>query len=465
MTSLPPRTLVETAPPTQTAARRTWQIGALTYTLGGLALLFVWLLGGDLALNVRDRSIPPVMQVMFRRFGASDMMTGLIFSSLPGILNMILGPIVAYRSDRLRSRWGRRIPFMIIPVPFIMLSTVGLAFAPQLGEMLDHALGAWSPGTANASLIVMAISWTVFEVGSITTYAVFGAFMTDVVPQSVMGVFFGLYRAIGLLVGMAFYYNVLGQAQAHYSWIFLSVGAIYGVAFTLMCLKVREGPPPEHIGLPAERPGLFSAITTYFREGFGNPYYIWVFVATILGSLCSGVFNLYTLFYSASLGMSDATVGHYITFSYFVSFVLSIPLGLAADRYHPLRLSMALLALYGVVMAGAGFLVHSPGGFGIALFAHTVISGSMTTAWASMTQRLLPRGNFAVISSAGGLLGSIVGIFFAPCIGYFLDAMHHEYRYTFFINAELTLGAFLAYFAVYRRFMAMGGPKNYVPPE
>jgi MFS family permease len=464
MTSVPQRKTVEDTLQ-RSPAPKLWRVGTLTYTAGGLALLFLCLIGGDLALNVRDRSIPPVMQVMFRKFGASDTLTAFIFASLPGILNMVLGPIVAYRSDRLRSRWGRRIPFMIVPVPFIMLATVGLAFAPQLGEMLNHALGAWSPGTVDASLIVMAVSWTVFEVGSITTYAVFGAFMIDVVPQSVMGLFFGLYRAIGLLVGIAFYFNVLGQAQAHYSWIFLGVGAIYGVAFTLMCLKVREGKLPEHIGLPTERPGLFSAIATYFREGFGNPYYICIFVATILGSLCSGVYTQYSLYYSASLGMSDTSFGHYVAFSYFISFFLSVPLGLAADRYHPLRLTMMLLLLYGVVMAGAGFLVRNPGGFGIALVAHTVISGSMSTAWASMTQRLLPRGNFAVICSAGGLLGSIVGIFFMPCIGMFLDATHHEYRYTFFINAELTLGAFLAYFAVYRRFMALGGTKNYVPPE
>jgi MFS family permease len=116
-------------------------------------------------------------------------------------------------------------------------------------------------------------------------------------------------------------------------------------------------------------------------------------------------------------------------------------------------------------MFEGGFLVHNQAGFIVAFFAHTVISGSLFTAWASLTQRLLPRGNFAVINSAGGILGSITGIFFAPIVGRFLDMTHHDYHYTFFINAELTLATLIAFYAVHRRFMALGGPKNYVAPE
>ena len=442
-----------------------WRAGTLTYTAAGLVLLFLWLLGGDFALAVRDRAIPPVMQVMFKKFGASDMITGVIFSSIPAILGMIIGPIVAYKSDRLHSRWGRRIPFMIVPVPLIVLATVGLAFAPQIGEWLDHALGSSSPGPHVSSLIAMSVCWAVYEVGCIVTYAVFGAFMADVVPQSVVGLFFGLYRAVSLLAGMAFFRNVFGQAQAHYSWIFLGAGAIYAVAFTVMCCMVKEGKAPPAAEPEGAHPNVFGAIKTYFSEGFGNPYYLWFFAATILGGQCASAFNLFAIYYSEGIGMSDTDYGYCIYVSYFISLFLSVPLGLAADRYHPLRLSMAMLALYGVVMAGAGFLVRNPAGFSVALIAHTVISGSLFTAWASLSQRLLPRGNFAVISSAGGILGSITGIFFAPVVGQFLDFMHHDYRLTFFINAELTFGTLVAFYIVHRRFMALGGVKNYVAPE
>ena len=48
-------------------------------------------------------------------------------------------------SDRHRGRWGRRIPFLLIPTPIIVLSVVGLAFSPLLGRHLHSALGASSP--------------------------------------------------------------------------------------------------------------------------------------------------------------------------------------------------------------------------------------------------------------------------------------------------------------------------------
>ena len=51
---------------------KTWTVGTLTYTAGGLALLFFWLLLGDFALNLRDRSVGPVVQLFLKREGASD---------------------------------------------------------------------------------------------------------------------------------------------------------------------------------------------------------------------------------------------------------------------------------------------------------------------------------------------------------------------------------------------------------
>jgi len=467
MTSAPLKEPVERMPRDNPGSPRRWQVGTLSYTAGGLAVLFLWLIGGDLALNVRDRAIPPVMQVMFKMFNASDTVTGLVFASIPAALNLIVAPVVAFKSDRLRSRWGRRVPFMLIPVPFIVLATFGLGYAPQLGRWISDMLGTHSPGQNASSLVAMSICWTTFEVGSITTYAVFGAFMADVVPQAVMGLFFGLFRAVGLLAGITFYFDVLSEAQQHYTSIFLITGAIYAVAFTAMCLGVKEGRlPPDDPGQP-KHPGWVASLKIYFREGYCNPYYLIFFAAMILCAQCGSAFNLYAIYYSENigLGVSNGAYGRCVALSYAVSFFLSIPLGLAADRYHPLRLSMAILLLYAVVMAGAGFLVRNSASFALALVAHTIISGSLATSTASLTQRLLPRGNFAVLNSACGVLGSIVGIFFAPFVGRLLDSTHHDYRYTFFVNAGVTAATFIVFVLVHQRFMALGGPRHYVAPE
>jgi hypothetical protein len=43
---------------------KTWAVGTLTYTAGGLAVLFLWLLFGDFAWNIKQRAVDPVAQLL-----------------------------------------------------------------------------------------------------------------------------------------------------------------------------------------------------------------------------------------------------------------------------------------------------------------------------------------------------------------------------------------------------------------
>ena len=152
------------------------------------------------------------------------MVTGLIFSSLPAALGMIIGPVISFKSDRLRSRWGRRIPFLIAPVPLIVVSTVGLALCPVFGVHLSHFLGPYSPGVNGSVVILMGIFWVMFEISIIISYAVFGGMINDVVPQEVVGRFFGLFRAVSLIAGILFFFNVMARRRNISSRFFSASG-------------------------------------------------------------------------------------------------------------------------------------------------------------------------------------------------------------------------------------------------
>jgi len=443
---------------------RTWQVGTLTYTRGGLARLFLWLLGGDFSCALRDRAVGPVLQLLFRRFGASDMTTGLIFSSLPNALGMILNPIVSYQSDRLRTRWGRRIPFLLVPLPFSVLSLAGLAFGPQFGAGLDHALGSFSPGLNGCTVLAMGAAWTIYDIANVIMGSVFGGLVNDVVPGEIVGRFFGLFRAVSLFAGILFFFDVKDGAETHYTWILLGVAAFYGIGGALVCLFVKEGtypPPPASSG----GPGVFRAVKTYFRESFGNSYYLWFFAAGALGITANLPFNMFALFYAKALGMDLDVYFKLLALTYVISLVLSYPLGALADRVHPLRLSAGAIALYAVVMALGWFLVRDRWSFAIALVAHGVIVGSYVTASSSLGQRMLPRDRFAEIASAGGIVSSVASLLLAPLFGSFLDFMHHEYRYTFLGGVVLSLAALGAFLVLYRQFLGLGGPDHYAAPE
>jgi MFS family permease len=444
---------------------RTWQVGTLTYSLGGLTALFCWLLWGDLAWSVRDRAIPGVMQLLFGRFGASDFTVGVLFASLPAALGVIIGPVVGYNSDRLRTRLGRRIPFLIGTTPFVVLAVAALAFSPQLGGQLHRFLGPHSPGLNPCVLIVLGFLWTVFEVALITASSVFGALINDVVPQEILGRFFGLMRAVSLVVGIVFSFWLMGEAKAHFALIFLGVAVIYGAGFTLMCFRVREGeyPPPPRVPGGAQNP--LAAIRAYFKDGFGHSYYLWYFAATILSGMATGPVNVYSVFYAQAVSMSMADYGKCLGVTYVFSLCLSYPLGVLTDRFHPLRLSILVLILYVGAMAYGFLCVHDARVFGIALVLHGVAAGTFGTVSASLSQRLLPRAKYAEIGSAGGILGSLAGIGMPPLLGTFLDYTHHDYRYTFLAGLVLAAAAVVAYLILYRRFLALGGPAHYRAPE
>jgi len=455
-----------TAAPPPTAPR--WHAGTLAYTTGGLALLFFWLLWGDFAWSMRERIVPPAIQLLFKRFGASDMIVGLLFSSLPAAIGLVVGPLVGYRSDRLRSRWGRRIPFLALPTPFIVLSLVGMAFAPRIGESLHGLSGLFarnSAGGAAATLVVLALFWTLFELACVTAQSVFYALINDVVPEAVVGRFFGLFRAFSLVAGIAVNFWLMERVEDHFAPIFLGVALLYGAGFTLMCLKVKEGayppPPPEGEG----RGRAPSAIQAYFRDSFSHPYYLVFYATAILGALALMPLNLYSVFYAKSLGIGMPYYFKCLAATYAISLVLAYPLGALADRLHPLRLTLAVIALYALVMAGGLLAVGGKGSFTAVLIVHGVLAGAFFTASASLPQRLLPRAKFAELNSACGVLSSLATMVLAPVLGVFLDHTHHAYRHVFHAGFLLALAALACGWALHRRFLAFGGPDRYRAPE
>ena len=75
-----------TAPPTSDPAPpKLWTVGTLTYTSAGLALLFSWLLWGDFAWSMKERSVTTVVQLLLKKFGSSDKLAGLFMGTLPGL--------------------------------------------------------------------------------------------------------------------------------------------------------------------------------------------------------------------------------------------------------------------------------------------------------------------------------------------------------------------------------------------
>lgn len=441
---------------------RQWRAGTLVYTTGGLVVLFLWLLWGDFAWTLKQRAVDPVAQLLLKRHQASDLLIGLLVGSLPNALGMLLGPVIGVWSDRHRGRWGRRIPFLLVPTPFAALAMVGVAYSPALGRALHGALGASSPGDHACVLLMFTVFWLIFEALTTVSNNVLGALINDVVPPEMLGRFFGMFRAVGLLAGIIFNVFLMGKAEVLFREIFIALAIVYAVGFTLMCLKVKEGAYPAP---PPKPPHPWAGMITYMRECYGHPYYLRVFIAMSLAGLALGPVNSFSVLYARQLGVSMETYGYYQAFFFTCSILLSYVIGFFADKFHPLRMAIGAMIVYGAVMLFGGFLIKDPNSFGIFFVLHGVLSGVYFTSAASLGQRLFPRERFAQFASAGGILGGIFFIIMPTALGAFLDASGHQYRYSFLLASIIAAVASLALWHVHGRFMRLGGPKGYVAPE
>ncbi len=426
---------------------RKWSIGTLTYSFSGIVTLFSLLLLGDFANSIKGRSVFQLVQLMFKTYGASDFLNTLMIVSLPCVLGLVLGPVVSVHSDRCRSRWGRRIPYLALTTPVAALAIAGFAYSPAIGR----TVAGWIGVAENPVILwTLGIFWGVFEVATVISGAIFGALVNDVVPHPLLGRFYGLFRIVSLLCGILFNFWFLGFAATHSKILFLSVAVVYGVGFMYMCLKVREGeyPPPEK----SERRGVFAAIATYCRECYSKPYYLLIYCFGTAMALAISPVNSFSMFYAQDLQIDMDIYGKFLAVTYMISFVLSYFLGALADRIHPLRASILFMGLYAVMGIVSSFCIRDTASYGIAFVAHGVLAGGYLTVSASLFQRLLPRAQFAQFSSAGGLISGIAMILLVPLIGKFLDWTGHQYQYTYLLGGLIALLSVVLGCVLYRQF-------------
>ncbi|XHR31127.1 MAG: MFS transporter [Chthoniobacteraceae bacterium] len=446
--------------------KKLWTVGTLTYTTAGILTLFCWLLWGDFVWSIKERAAPPLMQILFKSHGAPDTLVGFLIGSVPSVIGMILGPVISYKSDRHRGRWGRRIPYLFAPTPVAVISMVGLAYCPQIAAVFHAMLGSYSPGLNSTILILYSILWTLFAGASTIVNAVFGGLINDVVPESMLGRFFGAFRAISLVAGILFSYWMMGKIESHSLVIFLGLGLLYGIAFSVMCLKVKEGEyPPPPVAEENALTGVFGATKTYFLESFGNGYYCWFFVSFALSLMALVPVNLFNVYFAQSVGMSMDTFGKLMAVAFLLSLIAAYPLGVLVDRFHPLQVSLVTLVIYTGVSLWGGFFSHNSLTLGIVLVPQCFLAGVWLTATASLQQRLFPKNRFAQFSSAAGIVSSLGCIIISPIMGSILDYTGHTYRHIFLVSSVLSFAALLTGLIVYRRFLLLGGTTGYKAPE
>lgn len=265
-----------------------------------------WLLGfGFFSISITWALYNAFIPFFLENYVQSIAVVGFLMT-IDNYFALFLQPWIGNRSDRTRTRYGRRIPYLLVGMPFAAIFTAIIPFHTGLFTLLLF-------------MILMNLSMSLYRSPTI-------ALMPDITPEN------GRTKANGIInfmggVGSIIAFGVGSMLyDLHRSAPFIAAGIV-----TLICLLVvsrsikeeRDGVNSEETRIPRislksqlDRPTLFLLAAIFF----------W-FVSY------QGVETLFTLYGKNYLGLSEKASAFSLTF-FSVAFVLfAIPSGLLGKRF------------------------------------------------------------------------------------------------------------------------------------
>jgi len=458
-----------------------YKVGTLTYTKIGLLTVSLLLLGGDFCFTLMEAVVPSILPLKFNALGAPNWALGLIVTTIPNLMNMVINPVISFRSDRFRSKWGRRIPFLAGSMPFLVLFLVLLGCSEQISRWVRTALLGGGSSEMTVMLVVIGTFMVCFQFFNLFVTSVYYYLFNDVVPQAFLARFMALFKMVSIGAWSFYNFFVLKYANTHMTEIFLAAGLLYLVAFSVMCWKVKEGeypPAPSNVG---DQTGILADMRTYARECFTHRFYWLFFLANAFSAMGWGVTGTYEVLIAIKVvGMDLTLFGEVAGICGIVSIVLLYPAGMIADRFHPLRVFIAgwsLTLFFTPIMIAFLFFRHlfsTPDAIRIWI-ALLVIAGPLRLLAAAsempMFMRLLPKERYGQFCSANSMIRSIMFTIGGIACGAFLDLSksfggNPDDCYRFvpvwnFVFLLFTVGSLLL---LHREWKRLGGLHSFQPP-
>jgi hypothetical protein len=460
-----------------------YRIGTLSYTKHGLFMLFAYLLWGDFCFTLMEQVFPSVTPLTMGNLGARNILVGLVITTIPYILNAVVCPWVSFKSDRHRSKRGRRIPFLLFPTPFVALFLVLIGLSPDIGRFLARTI-LHSTHISQTAIVLglIATLGVAYQYFNMFVNSVYYYLFNDVVPEKFLSRFMASFRLVGTLAGATFNYFIFRYAETQMKWIFIGCGVLYFVAFMVMGLRVKEGeypPPPDYVD---GKDSVLSGIKTYFAECFKHKFYWYFFAGTAAADLIACAYPFLLLMDRKSLGLTTAQMGQILASAQLVTAALIFPAGWLADRKHPLQIQLYATSVLVVVSPLSliylfrSFTPHQA--FKMEFAIQMILIPAQAIYVVSnlpMYMRVLPSDRFGQFCSAQAMFRSIVGICCGMLAGGFLDLMnkvcrhfgrptYYYYRFTPIWTISCWLVSLILLSRVYSMWKQYGGIENYVPP-
>ena len=322
-----------------------------------------------------------------------------IIPAIGAALSLVATPIAGALSDRSRSRFGRRRPFMIVgtAINIVFLLALGLFSAGTL-IYFTFAGVHW-----NTMMGVFLLCYLGVQLGNNWAGGPYAGLIPDVVPEDQRGAASGwlaLMTALGFLMGAVAAGRLAGagtyENPTNYMWIYGLIAAVLAVFLVITVVGVRERPLAAHAG--PFRAGEFARSFLLRGAEYRDFYYV-LFTRALVTMGIYSVFTFFQFFLRDVIRVDDPP----LQTSYLIAIIIGagIPTSLVAgklsDRYgrKPLvYVSGGLMALASVIFIVVGmhpslsFMFWVGALFGIGYGAYQAVD------WA-LAIDVLPKGESA----------------------------------------------------------------------
>lgn len=236
------------------------------------------------------------------------------------IYNAVNNPIVGYLSDRTKSSWGRRIPYILFgTIPYALFFMM-LFLAPFKGDSQPVLLLAWFIG----ALFLYETTATLVQTAY---YSLLPEMFSDYKERTSVAVRMNIFMTIGLILGAALPITLAGIFGWPVMGIILAVVTVIAMIFSLQGMFERR------ISLEGVKIPFIEAI----KATFVNRSFITIVIAQTMRHFATSVAASGLAFYTKySLGVDPASSSIILATIFVVSAAALYPWKLfLANRFEP----------------------------------------------------------------------------------------------------------------------------------
>ncbi len=403
-----------------------FSVGTLKYTGWGMVVVFLWLFWGDMVFQLSESVFPNSIGLQLDRLDVPKEWIGYLTRTAGAMIGMVMVPVIGFRSDRTRSRWGRRIPYIWWTIIPVSVSLAALGFTDDIGAWIRASDWPARLGIKPITMIIAVVGTMIllFTVSNMFVSQVWFLLLRDVVPNTYIVRFMSLFGMVATTMNITWNAYFAERVETHTRWLYLGAAGLYLLGFTIICLMVKEGeyPPPEKVD---QRESLLKrlgkATKLYFTQSFEHPLILMVYAGQaifVISLACQAYQQLYLVRY---LNFSLKAQAQYWMWQCVGVLIIKFPIGWTIEKLiHPMRstlysslllLPVPWLYFFVADYKFAGFFLPAYAVWVLINIYQCPLTQYYYLSIYPLQTKLFPAQQFGQFMSAYSMVGSLIGIF------------------------------------------------------